>query len=456
MSTILKALRQLEADRQPGSETDVSRGNDAAGSPNATSRNDAAGSPNATSRNDAAGSPDEARADGTAALRERLVEEQRAAEAAGVVTSRPVAPPAANSAPVLDWIRRYPRAWGASAVVALAAGLFALSSDAPRVGPVVVVSPAGLAPATPPPPARPPVTSPPPAPTEAVSVSARVMPGESVPVPPEANAPGSVLIAVPPTSETSVAVSAPPAPEPFVAVSAPPASESSVAVSAPPASEPSVAVAVQALPKTSAPVAVEARATDSAPVAIPVEPVASPSPSTNPPVVARAPVPVAAPRPSGDAVRPPIASERGPSTAVAEARSSEQASATAQPTTVPRAPVVASSTAGLEPEVAPGPEPASRPAGAARREQVLIAPREEASSGLSRIARPPIPDIEVVRTAWHPDPERRSARLRLMESGELVTLGEGDAAGALVIKEITPSSVLFSTGEIEIRRRVGD
>jgi hypothetical protein len=432
MSTILKALRQLEADRQPGSETDVSRGSDAAASPDATSRNEAAGS------------PDEARADGTAALRERLVEEQRAAEAAGVVTSRPVAPPAANSAPALDWLRRYPRAWGASAVVALAAGLFALVSDAPQVGPGAVVSPAGLASAPPPLPARPPVTSPPPAPTEAVPVSARVMPGESVPVPPEANAPGSVLIAVPPTSETSVAVSAPPAPEP------------SVAIAAPPAPEPSVAVAVQALPKTSAPVAIESRATDSTPVAIPVEPVASPSPSTNPPVVARAPVPVAAPRPSGDAVRPPIASERGPSIAVAEVRSSEQASATAQRTTVPRAPVVASSTAGLEPEVVPGPEPASRPAGAARREQVLIAPREEASSGLSRIARPPIPDIEVVRTAWHPDPERRSARLRLMESGELVTLSEGDAAGALVIKEITPSSVLFSTGEIEIRRRVGD
>ena len=43
----------------------------------------------------------------------------------------------------------------------------------------------------------------------------------------------------------------------------------------------------------------------------------------------------------------------------------------------------------------------------------------------------------------------------MIESDEVVTLSEGDAVGALVVKEITPSSVLFSTGDVEIRRRVG-
>jgi len=35
-------------------------------------------------------------------------------------------------------------------------------------------------------------------------------------------------------------------------------------------------------------------------------------------------------------------------------------------------------------------------------------------------------------------------------------LREGDAVGPLVIKEITPSSVVFETEGLEIRRRVGD
>ncbi|MBW2507437.1 MAG: hypothetical protein JRE81_02295 [Deltaproteobacteria bacterium] len=96
----------------------------------------------------------------------------------------------------------------------------------------------------------------------------------------------------------------------------------------------------------------------------------------------------------------------------------------------------------------------SRPAASASDRK----PAKSASSSpeVPRIAIAPIPDVEVVRTAWHPDPARRSARIRLLASGELVTLAEGDAAGALVIKEITPSSVLFSTGDVEIRRRVGD
>jgi len=36
-----------------------------------------------------------------------------------------------------------------------------------------------------------------------------------------------------------------------------------------------------------------------------------------------------------------------------------------------------------------------------------------------------------------------------------MTLREGDAIGKLVIQSISPSSVLFRIGDLEIRRRVG-
>ena len=76
-------------------------------------------------------------------------------------------------------------------------------------------------------------------------------------------------------------------------------------------------------------------------------------------------------------------------------------------------------------------------------------------SDMPRVERAPVPDVKVLRTAWHPDPARRSARLRMVASDEIVTLSEGDAVGALIVKEITPSSVLFAIGDVEIRRRVG-
>jgi hypothetical protein len=70
--------------------------------------------------------------------------------------------------------------------------------------------------------------------------------------------------------------------------------------------------------------------------------------------------------------------------------------------------------------------------------------------------RATIPDVAVLRTSWHPDASRRSARIRIEANGEVVTLREGDAVGALVVREISPSAVLFQTGEVEIRRRVGE
>ncbi len=74
---------------------------------------------------------------------------------------------------------------------------------------------------------------------------------------------------------------------------------------------------------------------------------------------------------------------------------------------------------------------------------------------IERVTRPDVPDVTVLRTAWHPDPSRRSARVRLEASEEVLTVKEGDAIGALVLKEISPSAVLFEAGDVEVRRRVG-
>jgi hypothetical protein len=74
---------------------------------------------------------------------------------------------------------------------------------------------------------------------------------------------------------------------------------------------------------------------------------------------------------------------------------------------------------------------------------------------VERIDQRGLPDVVVVRTSWHPTPDRRTARIRVVASDEILTLRQGDAIGGLVIQEITPSSVLFQAGEIEIRRKVG-
>ncbi len=65
-------------------------------------------------------------------------------------------------------------------------------------------------------------------------------------------------------------------------------------------------------------------------------------------------------------------------------------------------------------------------------------------------------DLTVIRTSWHPTADRRSAKIRLEEKNELVTLREGDSVGGMVIHEISPSAVVFSAGEVQIRRRVGE
>ena len=111
----------------------------------------------------------------------------------------------------------------------------------------------------------------------------------------------------------------------------------------------------------------------------------------------------------------------------------------------------------LRPARTPTPTPAPTPAPKATLTRAVPeVVRRKTPVDLPRIAKPAIPDVSVLRTAWHPQPERRSARIQLAKSEDVLTLREGDAVGSLVVKEITPSSVLFAAGDVELRRRVGN
>ncbi len=162
--------------------------------------------------------------------------------------------------------------------------------------------------------------------------------------------------------------------------------------------------------------------------------------------------PIAAPvtRPTAPSTARPTA----PSTALSPAprrvanripeKSSEPIASRPRPTARETAPSVVSSA-----------EPLRRPAAEAVAGRPAAAKPINPPPAVERLTRPDIPAINIVRTAWHPQADRRSARIRFEGSDETLTLREGDAVGALVIKEITPSSVLFETGGIEIRRRIG-
>ncbi len=62
----------------------------------------------------------------------------------------------------------------------------------------------------------------------------------------------------------------------------------------------------------------------------------------------------------------------------------------------------------------------------------------------------------MLRTTWHPRPERRVARLRVGGFAAPMEVHEGDAVSTLVVKTIEPSGVLFLHGSQEIRRGVGE
>jgi hypothetical protein len=84
------------------------------------------------------------------------------------------------------------------------------------------------------------------------------------------------------------------------------------------------------------------------------------------------------------------------------------------------------------------------------------APSEPPTAIARSVAPPSAPGIEVLRTTWHPRPERRVARVRLAGRPAPLDVHEGDAVSTLVVKTIEPSGVLFLHGSQELRKGVGE
>lgn len=76
---------------------------------------------------------------------------------------------------------------------------------------------------------------------------------------------------------------------------------------------------------------------------------------------------------------------------------------------------------------------------------------------IPEIVRAPVPSVVVMRTIWHPRPERRRAELSVEEGGATRTLElrEGDFVGPLKLSEIGPLGVTFVHEGVEIQHRVG-
>ena len=132
-------------------------------------------------------------------------------------------------------------------------------------------------------------------------------------------------------------------------------------------------------------------------------------------------------------------------------RSFPEAASSPAPRVVPEAAPIAGS---IRPGASPAPSPPIAQAASSSR------PGSSASSRAAPIVQlvdgPGLPDLTVIRTSWHPTADRRSAKIRLEEKNELVTLREGDSVGGMTIYEISPSAVVFSAGEVQVRRRVGE
>ena len=256
------------------------------------------------------------------------------------------------------------------------------------------------------------------------------------------------MVAVP--SPLAVPEQAPSAPVgsvvPVAPIPPPVAPVGVVAAVAPPPTTPNVAPPPSAPAPTATPTTI-ARVTPSPAQPVPTVPVARPSPSPSPQVLPTAAV-AAKPSPTfqpNTAAQPPAVSPPPPTQATAA-----------------RAPAPRSAPPAEAPAAVPVPAPAPveiaavRPSPAAEPPRAAPRPAPVRADEFKRVAPAGFAEVTVVRTAWHPKPERRSAKVRIAETNELVTAREGDTVAGLVLREITPSAVVFSAGDVEIRRRVGE
>jgi hypothetical protein len=118
--------------------------------------------------------------------------------------------------------------------------------------------------------------------------------------------------------------------------------------------------------------------------------------------------------------------------------------------------------AGLEAEVAPEPvvvdaEPVldAAPLAPPKLEPVVTRAVVPDAAVPVAVARPELapPQLGLVRTRWHPRPERREALVVVDDAEQMVR--EGDETLGYAVIEITPSSIVFGREGDTVRVRVG-
>lgn len=186
--------------------------------------------------------------------------------------------------------------------------------------------------------------------------------------------------------------------------------------------------------------------------------VAVESPAAPAAALAAAPAPPVLPVLSAPAAPKEVAAVSPPATATGPgAPSAERPPIPERAQTAASAPTPSPMPSPMPADRTSAPSPVSRPPAATRAsETAQPRPASDPPNDFQRVSPAGLPEIHVVRTAWHPKPERRSARVRVSSTDELITAHEGQTVAGLVIQEITPSAVVFSAGDVEIRRRVGD
>lgn len=199
------------------------------------------------------------------------------------------------------------------------------------------------------------------------------------------------------------------------------------------------------------------------PVAETPEPVAAPVASAPPPQAFASPVEVV------ERPEPVVAAQPAPAPPDELAAAAPAASPQAPPKPGELPPFDSRRRAAQKAE-SPPPAPVERPIAVAALDPPALArsqPAEQAKPAAAppakatprkpppeKVVRANMPEVFVTSTVWHPQKNRRLAKVSLAD-GASREVHEGDAIGPLVVSLIEPSGVVFLHDGVELRRRVG-
>ena len=82
------------------------------------------------------------------------------------------------------------------------------------------------------------------------------------------------------------------------------------------------------------------------------------------------------------------------------------------------------------------------------------APKPTPAPAIRKAPAAPSTSLRVLRTSWHPHPEKRTAWVQ-MPGAAAQTVHEGDRIEGFVVREIEPAAVVLSGAAGEVRRGVG-